>query len=233
MPARRTENGGVTSQLGRENAEARRAAREKARQARADRRSAAVAWCHARTVDLLFIPVIGVPAVLSWTGMADYSIAGVIAHQLITAGPRRSRADRAQDQIDRAVSRRERTARRAAVRSARIQLDGSGQAHLVFEAGTATLSGKRLRRRLAFADHDHLQNYADRQPARVDRTAVVAELADQIRDAVRSGDIWRPNYSAMMAATGRKRFWREKVVHDARGAVLEFPADMADDERTG
>jgi hypothetical protein len=66
----------------------------------------------------------------------------------------------------------------------------------------------------------------------VDRNAVVAELADQIRDAVRAGDVWRPNYSDLMAATGRKRSWCEKVVHDARVAVLEVPAHT-DDDGTG
>jgi hypothetical protein len=296
----------AAARLRQDNAEAKRAAREKARQARADRRAAAVAWCQARTVDLLFVPVIGVPGVLSWAGMADYgqaefgtpglslpalseggmwafaaattitcrnhsdkpawhlrlgtlifaaygaalnflhglgrggllmgismaliSVAGVTAHQLITAGARRSRAERDQTWIDRAASRRERAARRAAVRSSRIQLDGSGQARLVFEAGTATLSGRRLRRRLAFADHDHRQDNVDRQPARVDRTAVVAELADQIRDAVRDGAVWRPNYTALMAATGFKRSWCEKVVHDARSAVLEIPARTDNDD---
>jgi hypothetical protein len=279
--------------------------REKARQARATRRTAVAACWYARTVDLLFIPVIGVPAVLSWTGMADYglgqfgppglalpalseggmwafaaattitrrqhpykpvwhlrlgtvifaaygatlnflhglgrggllmgvsmaliSVAGVTAHQLITAGPRRSPAERDQARIDRAVSRRERSARRSAVRSARIQLDRSGQARLVFEAGTATLSGRRLKRLLAFASHDPLQGDTGRKLAGVDRTAVVAELADQIRDAVRTGEVWRPNYTALMEATGFKRSWCEKVVHDARSAVLEVPIHTADD----
>jgi hypothetical protein len=260
-------------------------------------------------VDLLFIPVIGVPGALSWTGMADYglaefgtpglalpaqseggmwafaaattitrrkdpgkpvwhlrvgtlifaaygaalnflhglargglltgismaliSVAGVTAHQLITAGPRRSLVEREQARIDRAVARRERAARRAAVRSARVELNGSGHARLIFEAGTATLSGRRLRRRLAFADHDHLRDDADQRSARADRTAVIAELADQIRDAVRAGEVWRPNYSALMAATGFKRSWCEKVVHDARSAVLEAPASIDDDDRLG
>jgi hypothetical protein len=174
--------------LRREDAEAKRAARDKARQARGARRAAAARWCAARTVDLLFVPVIGVPGLLSWTGMAAYglsqfgppglalpalseggmwafaaattltrrkhpgkpawhlrlgtlifagygaalnylhglskggpltgvsmaliSVAGVTAHQLITAGPRRTRAEREQARIDRAVARRERAARR-------------------------------------------------------------------------------------------------------------------------
>jgi hypothetical protein len=353
----------AAARIRQETAEARRTAREKARQSNAARRAAAAAWVQAHTVDLLFIPVIGVPGTLSWTGMADYglsefgpaglalpalseggmwafaaattitrrrhpdkpawhlrlgtllfagygaalnflhglakgglltgmsmaliSVAGVTAHQLITAGPRRSPAEREQARIDLAVARRERTARRAAVRSARIQLDGAGNARLVFEPGLATLSRGRLScRQLEFSDDCALaldtvpvQAEAVRVPdpvygqdsvpatrtetaepgpvpaARgeaqettdapngldanaagrelpVDRNAVVAELADQIRDAVRSGDIWRPDYSELMAATGRKRSWCEKVVRHARNAVLEVPA-RTDDDRTG
>lgn len=212
----------AAARLRQENAEARRGTREKARQARAARRAAAAAWCQARAVDLLFIPVIGVPGALSWTGMADYgrsefgtpglalpalseggmwafaaattitrrgsqdkpvwhlrlgtlifaaygaalnflhglgrsglltgvcmvliSVAGVTAHQLITAGPRRSRTEREQARIERAIARRERAARRAAIQSATIQLDGTGRARLVFEPGTATLSRGRVSR---------------------------------------------------------------------------------------
>jgi hypothetical protein len=62
----------AAAQLRREDAEARSAAREQARQRRAAHRAAVAAWCAARTVDLLFVPVIGVPALLSWTGMASY-----------------------------------------------------------------------------------------------------------------------------------------------------------------
>jgi len=79
---------------------------------------------------------------------------------------------------------------------------------------------------------DGLDGDASRQNPPVDRSAVVAELADQIRDAVHAGEVWRPDYSALMAATGRKRSWCEKVVHDARVAVLEVPA-RTDDEGTG
>jgi hypothetical protein len=362
----------AAAQLRREDAITRRTIRDNARQGRAARRAAAVAWCQARTVDLLFIPVIGVPGALSWTGMAAYgvtefgapglalpalseggmwafaaattitrrqhpdkpvwhlrlgtllfaaygaalnflhglskggvltgvsmaliSVAGVTAHQLITAGPRRSRSEREQARIDRAVARRERAARRAAVRSASVQLDGSGHARLVFEAATATLSRGRLSRmRLEFggdralapdvapvrvsdpvqaeavpapepvyghkpvratctggdqaaaarttrggpheqtevsATHDDLEGDPSRWDPPADRNAAVAELADQIRDAVRAGDIWRPNYSELMAATGRKRSWCEKVVHDARSAVLEVPASTDEDDRT-
>jgi hypothetical protein len=371
----------AAARLRREDAQARNAARDLARQRRAAVRTAVAAWCAARTVDLLFVPVIGVPALLSWTGMASYghsefgppglalpalseggmwafaaattitrrkhpdkpvwhlrlgtlifaaygaalnylhglghgglltgasmaliSVAGVTAHQLITAGPRRSRAEREQAKIDRVVGRRERNARRAAVRNARIQLDDSGHACLVFEPGTAWLSRDRLgRRRLELDDlgpvldvmpvrdagpvraeaiqaeparipesvygpgpvqptrtdkanagptpsqapqgtareptngtgaagtQDDDIGDGDRRDPAVDRNAVVAELADQIRDAVRVGDRWRPDYAQMMAATSRKRSWCEKVVRSARNAVLEVPARTDHDELT-
>jgi hypothetical protein len=371
----------VAARLRREDAQARNAARDQARQRRAATRAAVAAWCAARTVDLLFVPVIGVPALLSWTGMASYghsefgppglalpalseggmwafaaattitrrkhsekpvwhlrlgtlifaaygaalnylhglsqggsltgvsmaliSVAGVTAHQLITAGPRRSRTEREQAKLDRVVARRERNARRAAVRNARVQLDGSGHARLVFEPGTAWVSRDRLgRRRLELDDlrpvldvmsvrdassvraeavqaeparipesvygrgpvqptrmdkanagqtpgqapqgtarepangtdavgtQDGLIGDGDRRDPAVDRNAVVAELADQIRDAVRAGDRWRPDYAQMMAATGRKRSWCEKVVRSARSAVLEVPARTDHDVHT-
>jgi hypothetical protein len=365
----------AAARLRREEAEARSAARDQARQRRAAARSAVAAWCAARTVDLLFVPVIGVPALLSWTGMASYghsefgppglalpalseggmwafaaattithrrhpdkpvwhlrlgtlifaaygaalnylhglgqggpltgasmaliSVAGVTAHQLVTAGPRRSRAEREQAKVDRVVARRERNARRAAVRNARVQLDDSGHARLVFEPGTAWLSRDRLgRRRLELDDlgpvlnvmpvrdagpiqaeavqaepvygsgavqpirtgeanagqtpsqvsqgtardpangadavstQDDLIEDGDRRDPAVDRNAVVAELAEQIRDAVRVGDRWRPDYAQMMAVTGRKRSWCEKVVRSARNAVLEVPARTDHDDLT-
>ena len=185
------------AQMRREEDLARAAARQQARERRAARRAARMAWLRGHVLDLLFVPVIVVPAVLAWTAMAAYggqlygppglvlpafsegamwafaiattwtirhhpgrptwhlragtwtfaavaaalnflhgltgpgthgagvgvvmalvSAAGVVAHQFITAGPRRSRAERGQARIDRAVARRELAARRAAVRHA-------------------------------------------------------------------------------------------------------------------
>jgi hypothetical protein len=54
----------------------------------------------------------------------------------------------------------------------------------------------------------------------VDRAAIVAELADQIRDAIEAGDRWQPDYPALMARTGFRRSWCEKAVRDARTAAF-------------
>ena len=80
--------------------------------------------------------------------MALVSVAGVVAHQFITAGPRRSRAERGQARIDRAVARRELAARRAAVRHADAVLDENGHARLIYQPGTVTLTRRHGRTRL-------------------------------------------------------------------------------------
>lgn len=52
------------------------------------------------------------------------------------------------------------------------------------------------------------------------RSAVVELLAAQIRDAVDSGTVWKPDYQELMTTTDRGRSWCEKVVRDARNRVL-------------
>ena len=66
-------------------------------------------------------------------------------------------------------------------------------------------------------------------PSAVDRDAVVAALADEIRAAAAAGERWRPDYDALMRSTGYRRSWCEKAVRDARMAVLDPPGD----DRTG
>jgi hypothetical protein len=67
--------------------------------------------------------------------MALVSVAGVVAHQLVIAGPRRSRAERELGRLRRAAERRQATARKAAVRQALIEIDEEGHANLVYEPG--------------------------------------------------------------------------------------------------
>jgi hypothetical protein len=71
--------------------------------------------------------------------MALVSIGGVLVHQLVSAGPRRTRAERADASIARQVARRELAVRRAAARTAVAELDEQGQARLLYRAGVVTL----------------------------------------------------------------------------------------------
>jgi DNA-binding CsgD family transcriptional regulator len=63
---------GAAQRLRQEAAEARREARALAAADRAARRDALGDWVNRHVTDLLFVPVIGVPAVLAWTAMASY-----------------------------------------------------------------------------------------------------------------------------------------------------------------
>jgi hypothetical protein len=70
--------------------------------------------------------------------------------------------------------------------------------------------------------------------APVDRTALVAELADEIRDAITAGERWAPDYDALMTRTGYRRSWCEKAVRDARTLAFSGPAETrTGDDRTG
>jgi hypothetical protein len=219
----------------RDEAQAKTAARAHARKARAARRAARAGWVRGHVVDLLFVPVIAVPAVLAWTAMAAYgtllygpagltlpafsegamwafaaattltrrrhpdrpvwhlrtgtvvfaavgaalnfahgmttasgphgpvsgvvyavvSVAGVSVHQFVTAGPRRSRAERDHARIARAAARREMAARRAALRHAVADVDEHGHARLVYQPGPAVLARRRGRTRLDPAPDGH------------------------------------------------------------------------------
>jgi hypothetical protein len=77
--------------------------------------------------------------------MALVSVAGVTAHQLITAGPRRSHAARAQARATRIARRREQDIARAALRHATAELDTAGNARLIHQPGTVTLRRRRGR----------------------------------------------------------------------------------------
>ncbi len=203
-------------------AEQARRDRQIKRDNRADRWAALRSWAAAHYLDLMFVPIIVVPGILSWVAMAVYgsevfgptgwllpmfseaaawafaaantltrrrrpgaptwhlvtgvwvfsavqallnfihgfagdkgrldygavmaavAISGVLAHQLITAGPRMTKAERADAQIREAAAKRELAVRKAATRTAVAELDETGQARLVYRPGTVT-----LRRRIA------------------------------------------------------------------------------------
>jgi hypothetical protein len=61
------------------------------------------------------------------------------------------------------------------------------------------------------------------KPLAADRAALVTELADEIRDAISSGERWKPDYAALMARTGYLRSWCEKAVRDARTEAFSAP----------
>lgn len=215
IAARRIAERDAAGRRKQEAAEARRVQRAQAAEARAARLAALGAWVGDHVTELLFVPVIGVPALLAWTAMAAYgarlygpwgralpafsegamwafaaavtitrhrrpaapvwhlragtvvfaafgaalnfahglalggpvtgavmalvSIAGVTAHQLTTAGPRRTRRTRAErdaDRIARLAARRLHKARKEAVQAATVEVGPDGTGHLTYPAST-------------------------------------------------------------------------------------------------
>lgn len=76
--------------------------------------------------------------------MAVASVAGVVAHQLVTAAPRRGRVERDAARVERQAIAKVTRARRAAVRSAVAEIDEEGQARLWFAAGHFRLTRSRF-----------------------------------------------------------------------------------------
>jgi hypothetical protein len=74
------------------------------------------------------------------TVMGLASVAGVIAHQLVTASPRRSRTERDTARMAARMARKVTRVQRAAVRTAVAQIEADGTARLVFTTGTYTLN---------------------------------------------------------------------------------------------
>jgi hypothetical protein len=72
------------------------------------------------------------------------SVAGVMAHQLITAGRLRSKIERADTRIEGHTNRKVAKARRAAVRQAVAEIDADGNARLVYAPGRYVIRKRRL-----------------------------------------------------------------------------------------
>ena len=68
--------------------------------------------------------------------------------------------------------------------------------------------------------------------AELPRSAIVERLAEEIRDAIDAGTVWKPDYDTLMTSTERRRSWCEKVVRDARNLVLD-PEGHADGGEPG
>jgi hypothetical protein len=135
----------------------------------------------------------------------------------------RTEAELAEAARDAALS--ERDAAREHARQAEEQLDAARQ-----DVTRAGAQHERLAEELASAREElaGLRRERDAQGRKdsVDRAAIVAELAEELRDAIEAGERWRPDYPALMARTGYRRSWCEKAVRDARAAVL--PANRTD-----
>ena len=76
--------------------------------------------------------------------MAVASVAGVMAHQLVTAAPRRGRTDRDAARIERQAAAKVARTRRAAVRAAVAEIDTEGVARLLFTPGHYQLTRSRF-----------------------------------------------------------------------------------------
>jgi hypothetical protein len=64
----------------------------------------------------------------------------------------------------------------------------------------------------------------------VDREAIVAELAEEFREAVAAGTKkWVPNWDDLMERTGYRKSWCEKAARDARQLVFDTAEDRPDD----
>jgi hypothetical protein len=289
-----------------EEAHARAAARERSRKARAARRRDRSAWLAAHAVDLLFVPVIAVPAVLAWTAMASYgsalygaaglalpafsegamwafaaattvrerdnrrraergeaprpvwhlragtalfaavgaalnfahgmtaasgprgpvtgtvyalvSVAGVSVHQIVTAGPRRSGAERDAARLARTAARRERAARRAAVRAAVIHIGQDGAARLACQPGPAVLTRRHGRTRLEAAPG------FPRLPVPLMPSGPACPLPPAAAPAPKSAPAGAP----APARTRRKQVHRTSgAVRGAVSAEVHFAADLA------
>jgi hypothetical protein len=88
--------------------------------------------------------VVTVPPVAAGVVMAVASVAGVMAHQLVTAAPRRGRADRDAARIARRAAVKVARVRKAAVRSAVAEIDDDGGVRLVFTPGHYQLTRPRI-----------------------------------------------------------------------------------------
>lgn len=91
--------------------------------------------------------------------MAVVSVAGVVVHQLVTAGPRSSREERCAARAGRAVARRREAIARAALARATADLDSAGRVRLVYKPGWVTVA-RHWTGRLRLADVPHATGWS-------------------------------------------------------------------------
>lgn len=118
------------------------------------------------------------------------SVAGVIAHQLVTASPCRSRSERDAAKMAARMARKVARVQRAAVRTAVAQIEDDGTARLVFTTGTFTLSRRHGLEPVAdTATPESAKSERKRTAGRKVRKANRKLLADYVNDARAS---WSP-----------------------------------------
>lgn len=76
--------------------------------------------------------------------MAVVSVAGVVAHQLVSASPRRSRAERDHLKVARHAAKKITAARKAVIDHSITKVDQTGDVVLVFSAGNYNLTKRKL-----------------------------------------------------------------------------------------
>jgi hypothetical protein len=149
--------------------------------------------------------------------MALVSAAGVLTHQIVTAGPRRTRADRDHARTARAAGRREAAARRAVIRAAAAELDGHGNARLVHAPGFAVLARRRGRTVLHLAPACPWPRPAPVLPA--------AAPAPRTRAALASAPVTAPA-SAPAPGRDRTRSAPAARTRGAAGGVTDHAAEV-------
>jgi hypothetical protein len=75
--------------------------------------------------------------------MAVASVAGVMAHQLVTASPRRSRVERDELRVARRAAAKITAVREAIIDASVARYDGDGQVQLLFSPGDYNITGRR------------------------------------------------------------------------------------------
>ncbi|MEU3272542.1 hypothetical protein ABZ639_17010 [Saccharomonospora sp. NPDC006951] len=138
--------------------------------------------------------------------MGLVSVAGVVAHQLTVAGPRRSPAERREAKVARQVERKAVRVRRAAVRQAPVALDDDGTATVVYTPGRYVLAGRTGRR---------LETAIEPAAAVDSRDPWDAALVDLIAEADREQDSTEPG-STLDSGTAVATLDRVDDQHESR-----------------
>ena len=120
--------------------------------------------------------------VVSGVTMALVSMAGVIAHQITTAGPRKTRQQRSADRIARKAARKAKRAEAAAIAAGIVVIGADGRAEVTVRPGAASLRRRWPLRSRLVPDRDvqaEIDDITGTALLLVDRAG---EAASQVRD---------------------------------------------------